>query len=426
MLITGASGFIGSHIVAACLTAGHEVVCAVRSIAKTRERFPQCHIIECDFNRDTEASIWRPRLAGVDAVVNCVGILQSQGEHRIEAIHRDTPCALFQACEDVGVKNIIQISAFGASETAPTAYGQTKFAADQFLSSLSVNTTILRPSLVYDVGSQGGFSLFRRLAGFPLLTLLVGKGEQVFQPIYVNDLARAVVTLLSTAHTGTRIFNAMGPDVLTLKALLLTLRKWLGLGRSLCIKMPLMLMRLSAKLGDVTGIGPMNSTAFKMLAVTQTADPAPFVQAIGFQPQPVNGVLSQHPAKSEDLQETRVYFARPLLRISLGLFWFLSGFFMLTFGQRYAEGLLSAFGLSHAMGEWLLIVLGGFNVLLGLCNVFNFKTKWVGGIQFWLLLLLTFVMSCLFPTAWFDPLGVLLKNIPILMATWVMVALENP
>ena len=72
ILVTGAAGFIGRHIVAALRAAGHRVVCATRDTERTRRLFPDQESIACDFNRDVTIDAWLPRLAGIDAVVNCV------------------------------------------------------------------------------------------------------------------------------------------------------------------------------------------------------------------------------------------------------------------------------------------------------------------------------------------------------------------
>ncbi len=79
VLVTGANGFIGRHITAALLGAGHDVAAAVRAVAEVRRAFPDVTVIAADMNDDTAAEAWVPRLAGVDAVVNCAWRLQRVG-----------------------------------------------------------------------------------------------------------------------------------------------------------------------------------------------------------------------------------------------------------------------------------------------------------------------------------------------------------
>ncbi|MDH3918400.1 MAG: NAD(P)H-binding protein, partial [Rhodospirillales bacterium] len=182
ILVTGACGFIGGHITSALIAAGHRVVCCVRDPARARRMFPGQVALACDFNRDTEAACWRPRLEDVDAVINCAGILQSRPGQSIAAIHGKAPKALFDACLAAGVRRVIQISALGAEPQAGTAYALSKHEADLHLLSLPLDGTVVQPSLAYTpAGSYGGTSLFRALAALPWLVPVVGRGDQSFQ-----------------------------------------------------------------------------------------------------------------------------------------------------------------------------------------------------------------------------------------------------
>jgi uncharacterized protein YbjT (DUF2867 family) len=100
--------------------------------------------------------VWTPRLQGVDAVINCAGILQGGRGQSIEAVHHLGPRALFDACVGSGVRRVIQISAISADEAAGTAYASSKKSAEDALRSLDLEWVILRPSLVYARGSYGG------------------------------------------------------------------------------------------------------------------------------------------------------------------------------------------------------------------------------------------------------------------------------
>ena len=147
ILLTGATGFIGRHIAGRLIGAGHELVCCVRDTARCRRMFPRQTAVACDFNRDTDAADWLPRLEGIEAVINCAGILQGRPGQSIEAIHSAAPKALFDACLRAGVRRVVQISALGADEGAGTAYAETKLEADRHLQGLDLDWTVtpLRP-----------------------------------------------------------------------------------------------------------------------------------------------------------------------------------------------------------------------------------------------------------------------------------------
>src|SRR3989338_4809405 len=119
ILITGTSGFIGSHIAIKLFNAGHEIVGCMRNIRKAKKTLPSgIELIACDFSRDHKASDWISRLKGIDAVINAVGIISEKGRNTFKALHTDAPKALFEACVTARVKKVIQISALGANEYA--------------------------------------------------------------------------------------------------------------------------------------------------------------------------------------------------------------------------------------------------------------------------------------------------------------------
>ncbi len=109
ILLTGANVFIGSHLLAGLRARGHEVVAAVRDCEAMRRKWPDTATVAVDFNRDVSADHWRPRLAGIDAVVNCAGVLHGGRRQDIEAIHAAAPIALFEACLAAGIRKIVQI-----------------------------------------------------------------------------------------------------------------------------------------------------------------------------------------------------------------------------------------------------------------------------------------------------------------------------
>ena len=118
ILVTGASGFIGSHIVQALNNAGHTVTVCVRDSKAVQQCWPELHIVQADFAKDHDESDWLPRLTGIDIVINAVGIIHESGKQTFAALHTQAPCALFRACKKAGVKRVIQISALGADKTA--------------------------------------------------------------------------------------------------------------------------------------------------------------------------------------------------------------------------------------------------------------------------------------------------------------------
>src|SRR5262244_3173351 len=111
VLVTGAYGLIGSAIVA-------------------RRRFPYARWVEVDFARINSAESWLPLLAGVEAVVNCVGVLQDSPRDDVARVHVDGTVALFDACVRAGIRRVVHVSAIGADAAGPTPFARTKARAD--------------------------------------------------------------------------------------------------------------------------------------------------------------------------------------------------------------------------------------------------------------------------------------------------------
>ena len=428
VLLTGATGFIGRHIAARLIAGGHDVVCCVRNETRAARMFPGQRTITCDFNRDTRPEAWSPRLAEVDAVVNCVGILQASRGQSIDAIHTAAPKALYEACREIGVRRVIQISALGTDEGAGTAYAKTKRAADAHLQSLDLDWTILKPSLVYScAGSYGGTSLFRAMAALPFAVPVVGDGTQTFQPIHMDDLAKGVLRLLEVPHPPRRVIAASGPQALSLAEILIALRRWLGMAPVPILRVPPALVDLIARLAERLGApGPVNTTALRMLTYGNAADPDDFIAATGIEPRRFAPALSAQPAHVQDRWHARMYFLRPLLRLVIGLFWIASGLVALTPGaiERAAPLLREAgvpddrFGLALAAGALIDIVLGSLLLI-------RWRVLLVGCLQLLVTAVYLIWLTIADPGLWMNPLGALTKVLPLVVATLVMMAIEE-
>lgn len=322
ILLTGATGFIGGQIAGALIAAGHSLRCAVRDTKRARRMFPRQEVVACNFNRDVTADAWRPRLKGIDAVVNCAGILQSRRGQKMAAIHDAAPKALFEACAAAGLRRVIHISALGVSPDLDLEYSRSKLAAEAHLRALDLDWVILRPSMVYSsAGSFGGSSLFRGLAALPLFIPLVGDGGQPFSPIHARDLAQAVRKLVEDRSVVRQTLAAVGPEKLAMRDILALLRNWLGFRPARFLQMPLGLIRFVARMSDrLDGRGPITGTSLAMLLAGNAAPPEEFMQATGIAPRSMPQALECEPAHVQDRWHARLYFLRPLLRVTIALF----------------------------------------------------------------------------------------------------------
>ncbi|HJT05453.1 MAG TPA: NAD(P)H-binding protein [Stellaceae bacterium] len=423
VLLTGANGFIGRYLLTALRDAGHEVIAAVRRPVEITRAFPRVQAIAIDLNRDVTPEIWRQRVAGIDAVINCAGILQSSSAQSISAIHHAGPTALFDACAAAGVRRVIQISAISADPAARTDYAVTKRAADDHLAALDIDWVVLRPSLVYASGSYGGTSLFRALAAFPFVIPVPGEGRQLFQPIHIGDLAATVLRILAEPSIRRITIDPVGPEPLMLRDIVMALRRWLGLPTARVLPIPRAVVRLAARIGDLLG-GPLNTTALHQMEYGNTGSVERFTALTGLRPRSFAAALERAPAQVQDRWHARLYFVRPLLRFTLATLWLGSGLvgLVVPISSSAAELLAVASPAFRTLLVWLSC---GLDIAVGVALVARWRPRVTAGVQIGAIVTYTAILSLLRPALWLDPFGPLLKNLPIIAAVLALGAIEN-
>lgn len=424
ILITGASGFIGSHLARALLAAGHDVLAGVRHPADSRRRWPKVAVVTTDFTADHSVTDWIPRLTDIDVVINAVGIIRETGAQTFNALHTRAPAALFQACAEIGVHRVIQISALGANARASSRYHRSKYEADRHLRGLDLDWAVVMPSIVYGPGAKS-MALFRALASLPLIPL-IGQGDQRMQPIHIDDLTRAVVRLVESLAEIRADIELVGPAPVTLRALYGQFHQWLGPGRARFVAVPDRLALPVARLAGLFGGSPVTAETVRMLQSGSTGDVAPFVSRFGFQPRSLAQVLADNPALPQDRWYAGLYFLRPLLRITIALVWIATGLvsaFVYPVEQSFA--LLAQAGIHGAWQPLMLYGASVLNLLLGLAVFFRVQLQRAGLLQIALMLLYSAMITAALPEYWAHPFGPVTKNLPLIVATLIMLVLER-
>jgi len=270
ILLTGSSGFIGSHIATALNMAGHDLVMVNRSSG-------------INFNSMLRADDWLPHLHGVNVVINCVGIIAETAGQRFTELHTKAPIALFDACVTAGVEQVIQISALGADDMAFTPYQLSKKLADDHLRNLPLAWFVLRPSLVYGVGGKSA-ALFERMANLPLLPV-VEQGRQLIQPVHVTDLVDAVLACLDVTTTR-RTIDIVGPRAISYAGWLQSLRVNAGKNMANTVSVPFKVMLALSYLGHFV-VPLLHPDNLRMLQQGNTADVQPLSELLGRMPHDV-------------------------------------------------------------------------------------------------------------------------------------------
>lgn len=411
VLVLGAGGFIGRHIVTRLLAEGHDVTGTARTASGLEAAMPGARFVQMDLATAVEPNCWHDLLNGIDVVVNAAGILRGP---EMEAIHVAMPRALNAAALKAGVRRIVLVSAISARPDVPTDYAQSKLRGEADLRGSGLNWTILRPSLVYGAGSYGGTSLLRGLAALPIAVPVPAGRDPEFSPIHVNDLAEAVVRVMNDPRFAGQSLEPCGPETMSHREILGRYRAWLGFGGTRFLALPLPLMRTIAKLGDLWREGPVSSVSLAQLIAGNAGDGAAFGRAVGTSPRSMAEALRDNPAQVQDRWHARLYFLAPAIRCVLALLWLVSAWLGLAHGAAQTHDVVHALGLPSGFEDLLRIGASLTDAGLAALVLFDRKGRWATLAQVVVIGGYTAVIGWALPGLWRDPLGPLLKNMPIL------------
>ncbi len=422
ILVTGATGFIGGAVVDALLARGHMPVPAVRDVTAAKRRWPTLQPVAVDFARDTDASKWAPRLAGVDAVVNAVGTLRESAVQPFDALHDAAPCALFDACVDAGVRRVVQVSALGADDAAASRYHLSKRAADRHLLALPLQATVVQPSVVLaPPGASAG--MFLMLATLPLAAL-PGGGVQKVAPVHLDDVIEAIVHALES-DAPPRVLAVVGPECMSLRDYLDTLRRGLALGPLRAVPVPMPLVRWSARLMQHVPGSLIEPETIAMLERGNCAPADDLAALLGRPPRAANTFVPSA-TRAMTRRDAQLRWALPLLRVSLAIVFLVTA--ALSFGLYPVErscALLADAGLHGAAATLALYAGATLDLALGIAMLLPIRRGAVYLAAIALILGYTAIISVVLPAFWLHPFGPVLKNLPILAALVLLHALDR-
>ena len=259
--IIGGSGFVGRAIVGQLIGAGHQVTVACRHPERARDLLVKgAELAQADVTdgRGLEAAI-----TGHDVVIYLVGLLFEKGRQNFVAAHVDGVARVLETCKEAGVKQYLHMSALGAGRVAGSDYAETKAAAETLVTESGLDWTIFRPSIIYGAGDNF-FNQFKAMSAMlPVMPVISGKTR--FQPIWVEDVARAFVMSIDNHHVSGQAYDLGGPGTYSFQAMLELLMTELGRER-LFIPMPAIAAKLMAAFTSVLPTPPITSDQLKLLA----------------------------------------------------------------------------------------------------------------------------------------------------------------
>lgn len=219
--VFGGSGFIGRSVVKRLARQGWVVRVAVRRPLRAQFLKPLGDVGQITPLRaplQDEAAV-RDAVAGAHAVINLVGLLYETRRQRFAGVHFEGARRVAEAAAAAGVKHLVQVSAIGAAPGAEAEYARSKGAAEAAVREAFPGAVVIRPSIVFGP-EDGFFNLFAELARLSPLLPLIGGGKTRFQPVYVADVAEAVVKTLTDPACAGKTYELGGPRVYSFKELL--------------------------------------------------------------------------------------------------------------------------------------------------------------------------------------------------------------
>ncbi|HET9477137.1 MAG TPA: complex I NDUFA9 subunit family protein [Dehalococcoidia bacterium] len=297
ILVAGGTGFVGGGIVRELARRGKPVAALTRDPAKHSDRFPGLGV-ELRRGDVTDPASLAAALAGVDTVVASHQFPNSPIEdpkkgYTFEKVDAEGTENLARAAKDAGVSRFVYLSGAGAAPDAERHWFRAKWRAESAVRDSGITFTIIRPSWVFgpeDVALNRFLGMSRLL---PFVPLIGNAGRQRLQPVFVDDVARAVAESLDNPAAENRTFEIGGPAVLTMKEIVRTALDVAG-RRRLLLAAPKPVMKLAAGLLQFAPGRPLTPAAVDFITTDALADPSEIEAALGIKVTPLREALGTY------------------------------------------------------------------------------------------------------------------------------------
>jgi NADH dehydrogenase len=290
--VFGGAGFIGRYLVQRLAKAGWMIRVAARRPEQALFLKPQGdvgQIVPIAANIRNELSV-RRAVEGVEAVINLVGILSERGRQSFAKVHRDGAERIARNAAELGVARLLHMSALGADANSPSVYARSKAEGESAVRAAFPGATLFRPSIVFGPEDQF-FNRFARMARLLPALPLIGGGRTRFQPVYVGDVAAAVLAAAEREDALGKTYELAGPRALTFRELLRYVGEVTGHRRPL-VDIPMGLARLQARLGEFLPNPPLTRDQLLMLGRDNVPAPGALGLAdLGIQPKALEAVV---------------------------------------------------------------------------------------------------------------------------------------
>ena len=281
IVITGASGFVGSHLVSRLVSAGRGISCLARSERASKSLLAKgCRVIRGDIIRPETL---RGILHRDDFVIHLVGIIEEKGPATFQAVHVQGTRDLVAEATREGAGHFFYQSALGADRESWSGYLRTKAEAEEIVRQSGIPFTIFRPSLI--IGPWDGFT--KKLADMLKLSPVIplpGEGKAKFQPVYIKDWLRCIGQVMDDPGSFAGTYDIVGPEHLTYREIVEGLSKAMGY-RKPVFSIPMGFMKLSTSILErFLPSPPVTSDQLRLLEQDNIGERDALERHFGFRP----------------------------------------------------------------------------------------------------------------------------------------------
>jgi NADH dehydrogenase len=298
ILVTGASGFVGSNLIRRLRKDNIAVRAVVRTPAKAQALADLgAEVVPGDIADPASLEVIAQ---GCEKVIHLVGIIQEGRGFTFRSVHVEGTRNILEAVKKAGVNHFIYQSALGTRENAKSEYHRTKWEAEKLVIASGIPYTILRPSLIYGPGDLFTIRLAEMIRLSPVLPV-IGTGRSKIQPVYIEDVASCIMKiLLDGQHLG-KTYEIGGPEQLTYEEVTKAIATVLGVRRPV-VHMPLFFMRTMAKVAEsVLPKPPVTTDQLIMLQEDNVCDMRDIREVFGIEPVVFREGLAKFLGKTKDL-----------------------------------------------------------------------------------------------------------------------------
>ena len=296
ILVTGATGFIGSHLVSRLIEQGERPRCLVRDKQKGAHTLPIDHS-EIVQGATTQSATLASAVHGIDTIVHAAFLTADRKEsagNRYEETNVHGTANLIKAAQDAGVRRIIEIGGLGTRPDKPGSYMQGRYLAEEMLKKSGLDWTIIQPSVLFGKDAPFIKGLTDLIQSSPVLPL-IGGGKVKFQPIYVEDVVTVITKVLADAeHTSGKTYTIGGPEYYSFKQIFDELQSAMHTHRPQ-VYAPTPLVGLgAATMEAVLPKLPLTRAAMTLFSFDNTTDLNAVERDFGFKPMSLHDYLVEH------------------------------------------------------------------------------------------------------------------------------------